>query len=521
MYGPTENTTFSTYLPVTEFHSAAIPIGKPVANSTVYIVDKYNKLVPTGVPGELVVGGDGVARGYLNNPELTAEKFSRGAAPLTPLPLSPPSTPVYRTGDLSRWLPDGNIEFLGRIDAQVKIRGQRIELGEIEYHLLKHEDIKEAVVLAKENNDDKFLCAYIVAGKELEIPVLKGALSRRLPDFMVPSYFIPMESFPLTHTGKIDRNALPVPEVKASAAYEPPRDHREETLCKIWSEVLGLEKEKIGINDNFFEIGGNSINLIMLVGKINKEFGVDMPIPQIYQHPTIKEIAGDMVSMHYSDQSIVLLNRPKPRKIFGFPDQLGWGYGYGSLASILNDFSVYAFTFIEEEDRVNRYIDIIRDIQPHGPYVFFGHSAAGRLSFEVAKELENRGCEVSDIIFADCFILDLDAGGKESRREHTRFLVEEFLEQQNAEFLVEKILKKAISHLEYLESVPKLEIVNANIHLILSEEAQKRSDVDPRCWENLTAKTYRVYNGWGRHSDMLGGRDLEKNTGIIREILKT
>jgi bacitracin synthase 3 len=499
-------------------------------------------LVPVGVPGELIVGGDGVARGYLNRPELTAEKFhqdlwdyqddqdekqKKQKVPFKIIPHSPyspysphsPYSPTYRTGDLGRWLPDGNIEFMGRIDSQVKIRGQRIEIGEIECQLLKHESIKDAVVLAKENKNDKFLCAYIVPVKEFEISGLRGYLSRELPDYMVPTYFIPMENFPLTPTGKIDRKVLPAPGIKSRETYTPPGNDREETLCKIWSEVLGIEKEKIGIHDNFFEIGGNSLNLIMLVGKISKELSIEMPISQIYRYPTIRDIEKALLSKDFSELPVVLLNRSKPKKMFGFPDQFGWGYGYASLASLLEDYSVYALIFIEEEDRLSKYVDIIKKIQPVGPYVFFGHSAAGRLSFEVARALEKRGSEVSDIIFADCFFsenLDLDV-----EKEMVRLgpLLEAFAAEWNAQFLKDKIEKKARSHMTYLSNGTKLEIIDANVHLILSEEIQQSKHVDPRCWEKLTTKTSRVYNGWGRHVDMLWGADLEKNIKIIRKIL--
>jgi thioesterase domain-containing protein len=227
-----------------------------------------------------------------------------------------------------------------------------------------------------------------------------------------------------------------------------------------------------------------------------------------------------MESKHYSDQEVLLLNRVRPRKIFCFPDQLGWGYGYGSLAAALSDYSIYALTFLEEEDRLNRYIDIIKGIQPLGPYVFFGHSAAGRLSFEVTKALENKGCEVSDIIFADCFIIHLDITKEEERRNHTRFMVEEFLKFREADFLIEKVLDKAINHMLYLQTERELEVIDANVHLIISEEVQQHQHADLRCWEKLTTKAYRVYNGWGRHVDMFEGSALERNVKIIKKILK-
>ena len=226
-----------------------------------------------------------------------------------------------------------------------------------------------------------------------------------------------------------------------------------------------------------------------------------------------------MITMHHSDQPLILLSRPGPKRIFCFPDQLGWGYGYTSLASLLEDYSVYALSFIEEEDRLSRYIDIIKKIQPVGPYVFFGHSGAGRLSFQLTRAFENRGENVSDLIFADCFILEFDLEEEESRRKHTRFMVDEFLKDLGAGFLTEKILKKAINYMLYLQTAPKLEIINANVHSIVSEESRQRHDCDPLCWQKWTTKTNRVYNAWGRHVDMLTGSDLDKNIEIIKQIL--
>jgi len=327
-YGPTENTTFSCTYTIAEEHSKNIPIGKPIANSTAYILDKYNHFVPVGVVGELVVGGDGVARGYLNNPELTTEKFclrrpgktlfegARGLAPLllkgadkgymqscrhASMPSSHyPNTPllhspIYRTGDLARWLGDGNVEFLGRMDQQVKIRGFRIELGEIENRLLNHAAVKEALVLAKEREGEgsKYLCAYIVlypsSGDKFSVSKLRNYLSAELPEYMLPSYFVQLDSIPLTPNGKVDRKSLPEPDVTTGRqVYAPPRDEIDKKLLKIWSAVLEIETGKIGIDSNFFEVGGHSLKAAMLAASIHKEFGVKIPLAKIFKESTIR-----------------------------------------------------------------------------------------------------------------------------------------------------------------------------------------------------------------------------------------
>jgi tyrocidine synthetase-3 len=318
-YGPTENTTFSTtYLVQGEF-DRAIPIGKPIANSTAYIVDKAGNLLPVGRAGELWVGGDGVSRGYLNNPELTAEKFCLrrpgGALFKKTAPPGPPDKNflldkhfcgeawgvvfskrtllVYKTGDLARWRPDGNIEFLGRRDNQVKIRGYRVEPGEVENHLLRHETIKDAVVIVHDSTPaDKFLCAYLVSSTPITYTMIKAYLSRTLPDYMIPSVVIPMEKIPLTSNGKVDRKALPEPVLATGTKYLPPTDPTEKKLVELWRKVLNREKTgAIGIDDNFFELGGHSITAAALNLLIHETFQVKVSLVDIFEIPTVRGLA--------------------------------------------------------------------------------------------------------------------------------------------------------------------------------------------------------------------------------------
>lgn len=289
IYGPTECTVDATAFLVdndqldTINTINTIPIGHPLANCRVYVLDQYHKLQPVGVAGELCIAGAGVARGYLNKPELTAEKFVTD-------PFAPEER-MYRTGDLVRWLSDGNIEFLGRIDFQVKIRGYRIELGEIESQLLKSERIKSAVVLDKQDGQgNKYLCAYIAADREINVPELRKKLSQSLPDYMIPTYIIQIDKIPLNTNGKVDRRALPEPsgEIDTGVAYVAPRNEVEEKLIQIWSEVL--EVGKIGINDDFFALGGHSLKAIKLVSIIQKELKAEISVGELFIHPTVKEL---------------------------------------------------------------------------------------------------------------------------------------------------------------------------------------------------------------------------------------
>ncbi|HLP57413.1 MAG TPA: amino acid adenylation domain-containing protein, partial [Candidatus Deferrimicrobium sp.] len=290
-YGPSETHVITAFTvnpreDIPEFPS----IGKPVMNTGIYILDKVKQLLPMGVAGELYAGGLQVGRGYLNNPELTDDKLK-----IKNEKLKIKNEKLYRTGDLARWLEDGNIEFLGRIDQQVKIRGIRVEPGEIESRLKKIALIKDAVVVVKQDaSGEKYLCAYIVlsTGTDCNERELRNTLAIHLPEYMVPAYFVQLEKMPLTPSGKIDRKALPEPQVKTGESYTGPGNEIEKKLAAIWAEVLGQGTVSIGIDDNFFQLGGNSLKAIILLSKIHKVFEVKIPLPELFKHPRIRELAG-------------------------------------------------------------------------------------------------------------------------------------------------------------------------------------------------------------------------------------
>lgn len=289
MYGITETTVHVTYKKITQ-HEISLNIsniGRPIPTLTTYIMSPNMKLQPIGVIGELCVGGDGLGRGYIKQPELTAKKFVQN-------PYRPEEI-IYKSGDLARYLPNGELEYLGRIDHQVKIRGFRIELGEIESRLLKHETILETIVIAKEDHSgNKYLCAYIVGDKELNVTELRNYLSKELPDYMIPSYFIPLEKIPLTSNNKVDRKMLPDPDssITTGAEYEAPRNDIEKILAQIWQEVL--EVKNIGINDNFFALGGDSIKAIQVVARLQR-FKLKLDVKSLLTNPEIKDLSKYVV----------------------------------------------------------------------------------------------------------------------------------------------------------------------------------------------------------------------------------
>ncbi|QOS97405.1 amino acid adenylation domain-containing protein [Brevibacterium sp. JNUCC-42] len=284
-YGPTETTIFSTTYTVdhTIKKAGIVPIGRPLNNTMVYIFGLDDHLQPIGVPGELCVAGDGIALGYLNRPELTAEKFVDN-------PLKPGER-MYRTGDLARWLSDGVIEYMGRIDEQVKIRGHRIELGEIEAKLLEHPAIRETVLVAKQDaRGHSYLGAYIVTDNFCPVTELRNHLMETLPEYMVPSYFIELDNLPLTSNGKVDKRALPEPESQALQTYTMPENETEEKLVQLFQEVMDVER--VGTQDSFYELGGHSLKAMMLVSRIHKDMGVKVPLKEVFSRPTVKELAA-------------------------------------------------------------------------------------------------------------------------------------------------------------------------------------------------------------------------------------
>ncbi|MDD4111511.1 MAG: amino acid adenylation domain-containing protein [Herbinix sp.] len=285
LYGPTEATVDVSYFDCsTDTQLKIVPIGKPIDNIILVILDKYDVLQPIGIVGELCIIGDGLARGYHNRPELNAKKF-------VPFPYDP-SQRMYRTGDLARWLPDGNIEYFGRMDFQIKLRGFRIELGEIEECLLKCYEIKESLVMMKDDNDNKYICAYYVSEKSIPTRDLRSQLLDMLPEYMVPSIFVHLDKMPLTSNGKVNRLSLPEPEINISDNYEASANEIEEKMVVVWKELLNLEK--VGVCNNFFEMGGQSLKAISLIAKINKLFGTDFSVLEIFNKPTIREFANYM-----------------------------------------------------------------------------------------------------------------------------------------------------------------------------------------------------------------------------------
>ena len=430
MYGITETTVHVTCRPLSleDAQEGASPIGVPIADLRVVLLDAHGQLVPVGVVGEMYVGGAGLTRGYLNRPDLTAERF-------VPDPFArEPGSRMYRTGDLGRWRPDGTIEFLGRNDHQVKIRGLRIELGEIEVRLRQQPDVREAVVLAREEAPgDRRLVAYIVGEDAPEPEALRAYLAAQLPEYMVPAAYVRLQGLPLSSNGKLDRHSLPAPEDGAfgTRPYEPPQGEMESALVSIWSELLG--RDRIGRHDDFFALGGHSLLALQVVSRLSPWLEREVPVHLLFLAPTVAEMAKELVRSNFSTMARNLV----PIRTAGdhaplFIVHAGDGeVGYARdlaphLPSVRPVYALAATGFSSGETPLRdiaamaaSYLQAMRVVQPKGPYHLIGWSAGGTIAYEIARRL----LDCSDSVgFLGLIDTAADQGSAEEPDEATALL---------------------------------------------------------------------------------------------------
>ena len=412
-YGPTETVVGCCVYEVTAEtrREGAVPIGRPIANTQLYVLDRGLEPVAVGVVGELYIGGDGLARGYLRRPELTAEKF-------VPHPFAADGARLYRTGDLGRYLSDGNIEFLGRMDEQVKVRGYRIELGEIESVLRASEGVKEAVVVIEEAHGEKRLIGYVVAeaGVALQPDRLRAQLREQLPEYMVPAVFMELEKLPLTANGKVDRRALPalgITKQERKKDFTAPRNTLEIALAKVWEELLGISP--IGITDNFFDLGGSSLLAVRMVALVEKQFGKDLPLITLFKGATIEHMAAALTEEEGPQPwSPLVPIQPLGSKspFFCVHAVGGQVLTFYHLARHLGEdqpfYGIQAPPLFEIDDESTsiqhmaaQYVEAVRVLQPAGPYLIGGFSFGGTVAFEMACQLQKQGQQVALLAVMD------------------------------------------------------------------------------------------------------------------------
>ncbi|MFN7246407.1 MAG: non-ribosomal peptide synthetase, partial [Microcystis sp.] len=519
-YGPTEvavETTIWCCQP-----NSQISIGTPIANAQVYILDSYLQPVPIGVAGELHIGGMGLARGYLNRLELTQEKF-----------ISNPFAEgkLYKTGDLARYLPDGNIEYLGRIDNQVKLRGLRIELGEIQTVLETHPNVEQTVVIMREDTlYNQRLVAYVIRKDTLLTSQdLRRFLQQKLPVYMIPSAFAMLSDFPLNPNGKIDVHKLPIPDETSlvESPYLAPRNSTETILVSLWQQLL--QAGKIGVNDNFFELGGHSLQAMNLMALIYEKMAIEIPLSMIYEKPTVAELSDYIIyaqemNIQPKERPYVVFNKEQEKAVFLFPPALGFAAAYANLAEYLRNYAIYTFRYISDELMLEKYAELIEDLAQNQDIKLMGHSAGGFLAMLMAQQLESRGRVVSDVI-----LLDTYRGGREAKKADMSeiqegvdaFLLNPKRQELRGYFLENQKLRDRTYHQvwEYFNFLWNSDLKNVQIqgtiHLIRAEGNYEAQDD----WIQATKGERINHYATGIHREMIDPPYLPKNALIINSIL--
>jgi amino acid adenylation domain-containing protein len=418
LYGPTEDTTYSTYTVVRS--GEHVMIGRPLPNTQAYILDAHQNPLPIGVPGELYLAGAGLARGYFGRPDLTAERFLKNS-----FSTNTKDARMYKTGDLCRWRADGNIEYLGRMDYQVKIRGFRIELGEIEAVLSKHASVRQCLVMAREDEPGlKRLVAYVVPSGSAASneDTLRSHLKKSLPEFMLPSTFVALDSFPLTPNGKVDRKSLPRPEFvqPTGSGVVPPRDELERALVKVWQELL--KAESIGVTDNFFDVGGHSLLAVRMMSEIRNLTGKELPLVALFQGATIEYLARLIRGAESVEQAIVRQLQGGSLPPFFAAVLPGVNaLGYVRLAKHMGpERPFYSLQgpgpgprALKRPYRAEEYVQVaadyiqaMRSVQSTGPYYIGGTCEGARIAFEMTRQLEAAGQEVNLLAILDTWALE-------------------------------------------------------------------------------------------------------------------
>ncbi|MGG4208968.1 non-ribosomal peptide synthetase [Bacillus safensis] len=519
VYGPTESTVFATYYPVDEappIEAHSIPIGKPINQTGAYILSQQGQLQPIGMVGELCLSGKGLAKGYLNRPDLTKEAFITH-------PFAAGQR-LYRTGDLAYFRADGLIEYAGRVDDQVKIRGHRIELTEIEAHLLMHPGVKQAALITDQHGSQHTrLLAYMTCEKEWEdkVDVIKSGLKEKLPAYMQPHELIRLEKIPLTPNGKVDKRQLPKPEApQGNRHVKLPANEVEQKLLVMWREVL--ERDDISTDDHFFELGGHSLKAMSLLSKVSKEFDVQVPIHLLFETPTIEAISRYIQQQDHEAAGYLVFNESQTPTVFALPPLPGYGFIYQEAAKTLDCVRLIAFDFIEADHRMTQYVQHIQHLQPEGPLTLMGYSGGCYLAFDLVQSLEQAGRTVDKVIMIDSYkkIGESDLEGR-SIEDDIQAIVHQSKQSELAqeELVQEALAQKTRAYYETFVKGVNQGKIQADIDFIQSKEQIEIPDWMDH-WEKATTGAYRYYQGYGQHADMFKNKECAaQNAQLIQKIV--
>jgi len=524
-YGPTETSISATfYEPSGIQELELLPIGRPMANTQAYLLDRYLNPVPVGVAGELHIGGVGVARGYLNQSELTSEKFI--ADPFS----SDPKARLYKTGDAARYLPSGDIDFIGRRDEQVKVRGFRVELGEIEDVLSRHPAIRETAVVAQDDRSGlKRLVAFFVpaATPSPSAADLRQFLARQMPEYMVPYSFVPVAVMPLTPNGKIDRLGLRhIEAVEVSKEVVATNDELQSEMVRIWQDVLG--RRPISIRDNLFELGGQSLLAARMMYRLGRFLGKTLPLAMLVEAPTVEQLSALLRRASSSHWSSIVPLQPAGSQppLFCVHGVGGNVVGFRQLAQLLSpDFPLYGMQaqgldgtrlcYARIEEMAAHYIDEMRAVQPQGPYFLAGYSFGGLVAYEMAQQLRASGNEVGLLALLDTSPRNLKpvAGSvlrlvvaPPSRRQLTRMprALKKSLERRIRTWLLPEELKRVLrsNHTAGNRYTPQPYFGKITLFRA-SEESFRSAEALQSAWSGLALGGLDVHTVAGDHGDIL------------------
>lgn len=537
-YGLTETTVDVSYARCsTKAEPGLVSIGKPVDNVHLYVLDDYYQLLPPGVAGTLWVGGETLAV-YLKEDDHTKSRYYEH--PLL-------RERLFNTGDRARWLQGGELEYLGRVDSRVKIRGHRVEPAEVEQQILRHEYVRQVAVLAVADKrtllPDTILCAYIVPAPGYTAERLHSHLAASLPAYMIPSYLISLTRMPLNAHGKVDRNKLPEPphwpgDRTGRAELQLPAGPLEEKICSIWQQVLGLGVGAMGAEEDFFELGGNSLLAILMQISVQKELTIEIPLAEIFKGITIRKIANMALRERQqkkrrsrSGKKIVLLNSRQERKLFCFSPIIGFGFFYQPLAAYITTHAVYGLDFTGEEYLIAEYLRLIISRQPQGPYTLLGYSAGGNLAFEVARELERLGFEVGDLILVDSEKEEkVVQRSPENLEREANLLFRDVVMRYFSKYIMSElarsvVLERICKNLQFTDGLVNRGTIKGRIHLL---KALSDNGAGPNCsganttksWAESTCSLYSEYAAAGTHYEMLYGSHIESNAKQVQQILE-
>ncbi|MFJ3902951.1 amino acid adenylation domain-containing protein [Streptomyces sp. NPDC090025] len=513
---------------------STVPIGTPLPNCVLHVLDAHREPVPDGVTGELWAGGPGLALGYAGDPEETGRRF----VGLT-LDRGPDAAPerLYRTGDLARRDARGRIHLLGRADAQVKLRGHRIEPGEIESLLTAFPGIADAHAMVRTDSGGRpALCAYVVrattaAGAEAaaetadtagpDTRALRRHLAAHLPTYLIPAHIVVVDALPLTPNGKVDPDALPAPHAEATAGqeeHEPPVTLYEERVAAHWKAVIGIEQ--VGLHSDFFASGGSSITLIELIHLLQKEFGIVIPVGLLFKVTTLHGMARtveDVVTGRISGSlSHLTFNAGGGPLLFCFPPAGGHGLVYRNFAARLPSYELVAFNHVSG-DKAVRYADLVESLRPEGPCLLLGYSLGGNLAFEVAKELERRGREVPHVVIMDSYRITEEYGVPDGHvAAFEQELGEHLRRHTRSETVTAQTLEQARDYLEYCGRTPNLGTVAALVTVISDEvKAELYAAGRHGSWHAASSTGSRLVRGAGQHAEMLDEKPAVRNAALV------